>query len=126
MLSRVRGVCAIYVSLAPVGRPGALHAGAVGAGWVEAGILSNAGVALCVYSTAEGRKILRHLGKACKAAGLTLTTRVATSPGYEFFCLRHKLRLYTLECHVQDIGGRESPFEAFWGCVAKITAGRRR
>ena len=111
-LCRIRGVCAVHVS----------HARALGADWAEAGILSGAGVALCVYSTAEGRKLLRRLGKVCKAAGLTLTTRVATSSGYGFFCLRHKLRLYAPECHAppKGLAGAQAPLDVFWGCVGAV------
>jgi len=130
MLSRVRGICAILV-----GRPpGTLYAGSDGGGWTEAGILSGAGVSLCVYSTPEGRKLLRRLGKACKAAGLTLTTRIATSSAYEFFCLRHKLRLYALEVHrsapppADCDPPAEDPLALFWECVATVArppGGRR-
>lgn len=115
-LSRLPGVCAVHLAHPPARRASAAAAG----GPAEAGLLAGGGVALCVYSTPEGRKALRGLGKACKARGLTLTTQVATGASYGFFCLRHKLRLYALECHPAPGGaGRPPPtLEAFWGSVA--------
>ena len=125
-LNRGRGICAVYVCHAPGTRPSTMFSGTQGAGWAETGVLAREGLALCVYSTPEGRKLLRRLGKACKAAGLTLTTRVATSESYEFFCLRHKLRLYVLECHAPDAeGDAHRPYDVFWACAADA-AGRRR
>jgi len=87
----------------------------------EPGLLASAGVALCVYSTPEGRRLLRRIGKACKAAGLTLATRIATSGGYEFFCLRYKLRAYVLEVYpaVNGSAAAQTRLEAFWTCAAQ-------
>lgn len=121
-LSRVPGVCAISVGHPPA-RPSTIFASG---GWVEVGLLAGGGAALCVYSTPEGRKLLRILGKACKVRGLTLTTRIATSINYEYFCLRHKLRLYALECHAPGTPGAdgETPIDVFWQCVGAVA--RRR
>jgi len=71
-----------------------------------------------VYSTPEGRRLLRRVGKACKGRGLTLTTRVATGPSFEYFCLRHKLRAYSLEAHAAPGAAGSDPLAIFWACVA--------
>lgn len=125
-LNRREGVCALYTRH---DKPSTLYAATQGPGWTETGLLAAEGLAIGIYSTAEGRKFLRHLGKACKPAGLTLTTRLATSEGFEFFCLRHKLRLYVFEVHPSAgrdsaDGGPAPDLESLWSCAAALT--RRR
>lgn len=113
-LNESSDVYAVYTVHA---NPSQLYGATHGAGWSEPGLLGSAGIAMCVYSTAGGRKILRRLGGLCREAKLTLATRIATSPGYEFFCLRYKYRARVLEVYSAD---NKAGLPEFWACVKKL------
>lgn len=119
-LNKVTDVYAISTAHA---NPSQLYGATHGTGWSEPGLLGAAGIAICIYSTAGGRKVLRRMGKLCQKANLTLATRVATSSGYEFFCLRYKYRARVLEVYSAD---NKAGLPEFWSCVKKIGKAPRR
>lgn len=112
------GICAVTFTHAP-------HHTLYGAVWAAESppLLATAGISFGVYSTPEGRRALRRLGKLCRAAGLTLSTRIAADAGYGFFCLRHKLRVYAVEvCAARPAGAADDApapgLDVLWRCVA--------
>jgi hypothetical protein len=73
----------------------------------QKGELCAQGIAVYVYSTDRARKIMRRISKAC-APGMKISVKVSEDSVGELFALRHKYRVYTLECFYKSGEGGDA------------------